>query len=211
MRVMARRRGDRSRSLYREWKVRCAGAIIKVVVIRTFSVPAMTDEKFRALCDEYSDSRLEYTAGGEVIVQPPTDPETSARNAAVTRLLGNWAESAQRGIVTDSSGGFVLPDSARLSPDAAWMSRQRLRRQPTCPEFVIELVSPFDRRKKVHEKMLEWVANGAELAWMIDPTHRSVSIYRPGREVEVRQGIDEIAGEGPVAGFVLDLRKIWDA
>ena len=28
----------------------------------TFSAPSMTDEEFRALCDEYPDFRLEYTA-----------------------------------------------------------------------------------------------------------------------------------------------------
>ena len=85
-----------------------------------------------------------------------------------------------------------------------------MRRKPICPEFVIELLSPSDRGKKVHEKMLEWIANGAELGWMIDPFRKTVSIYRSGHEPEVREGITEIAGEGPVAGFVLDLREIWD-
>ena len=51
--------------------------------------------------------------------------------------------------------------------------------------------------------------NGAELGWVIDPTRKSVSIYRPGREVEVREGILEIEGEGPVEGFILDLREVW--
>ena len=45
---------------------------------------------------------------------------------------------------------------------------------------------------------------------MIDPFRKTVSIYCPGREPEVREGITEIAGEGPVAGFVLDLREIWN-
>ena len=73
----------------------------------------------------------------------------------------------------------------------------------------MELVSPTDRRNKVRAKMLEWIANGAELGWMIDPRDRSVTIYRPDREPEVRTGIAEIAGEGPVAGFVLDLEPVW--
>jgi Uma2 family endonuclease len=103
----------------------------------------------------------------------------------------------------------VPPNRARLSPGAAWISRELLRQRPTCPEFVIELVSPTERPKRVHQKMLEWIANGAQLGWMIDPIQQSVSIYRPGQDVEVRQGISEIEGEGPVAGFVLDLREIW--
>lgn len=60
------------------------------------------------------------------------------------------------------------------------------------------------------EKMEEYVANGAQLGWLIDPETRSVSIYRPGREVETLSNVDSVAGEGPVAGFVLDLAKIWN-
>jgi len=175
----------------------------------TLSAPHLTDEEFQELCDKYSDYRLEYSADGELFIMPPTDPETGARDAAITKRLGIWADAARRGVVTDSSAGFVLPNHARLAPDAAWISRELLRKRPTCPEFVIELLSPTDRRKKVHEKMLEWIANGAELGWMIDPIQQSVAIYRPGRDAEVRVGITGIEGEGPVAGFVLDLREIW--
>jgi Uma2 family endonuclease len=176
----------------------------------TLFAPNLTDDEFQKLCEQYSNYQLEYTAEGEVIIGPPTDPETSARNATLVWLLRTWVNSTKNGIVTDSSGGFVLLDQARFAPDAAWLSRERLHSRPACPEFVVELLSPFDRRKKVHKKMLQWVANGAELAWMIDPEQQAASIYRPGREVEVRKGISEIEGEGPVAGFVLDLREIWN-
>jgi len=36
-----------------------------------------------------------------------------------------------------------------------------------------------------------------------------VGIYRPGREVEVLENANEVEGEGPVAGFVLELEKVW--
>jgi Uma2 family endonuclease len=175
----------------------------------TLFAPELTDEQFREWCERYSDYRLEYTADGELIIMPPTDPETGARNAAITHRLRSWALKAGRGIVTGSDAGFVLPNHARRCPDAAWMSREKLRQRPSCPEFIIELMSPFDRRKVTHQKMLEWIDNGAELAWMIDPAQQSVSIYRPNCEVEVRKEVIEIEGEGPVAGFVLDPREIW--
>ena len=177
----------------------------------TLFAPSLSDAEFQELCDQYSDYRLEYTSEGEITIMPPTDPATGIRNAAITKRLGIWTDTIARGAVTDSSAGFVLPNHARLSPDAAWISRDRLRQKPTCPEFVIELLSPTDRRKKVHEKMLEWISNGAELGWLIDPFQRVVSIYRPGQtEPEVRKGISRIEGEGPVAGFELDLEEIWN-
>jgi Uma2 family endonuclease len=58
--------------------------------------------------------------------------------------------------------------------------------------------------------MREYIVNGAHLGWMIDPETRTVEVYRPDREPESLAGADSIAGEGLVAGFVLDLRNVWD-
>ena len=74
-----------------------------------------------------------------------------------------------------------------------------------CPDFVIQLQSSTDRPRVLRDKMQEWLTNGAQLGWLIDPDQRSVAIYRPDGEVETRTGLDSITGEGPVAGFVLDL------
>ena len=59
-------------------------------------------------------------------------------------------------------------------------------------------------------EMSEWLANGAQLGWLIDPDARTVEIYRPGFEAETRGGASSVAGEGPVAGFVLGLLPVWD-
>lgn len=58
--------------------------------------------------------------------------------------------------------------------------------------------------------MEEWLANGAQLAWLIDADTRTVEIYRPGYQAETRVGVSSVAGEGPVEGFVLDLVPVWD-
>ena len=49
-----------------------------------------------------------------------------------------------------------------------------------------------------------------QLGWMIDPDTKTVEVYRPDREPELLSGLESLAGEGPVDGFVLDLRKVWD-
>lgn len=177
----------------------------------TLSVPNITDAEFQEFCEEYPDYFLEYSAEGELIIMPPTDPETGSANASFTSQLWVWNRSTGRGITTDATAGFILPNGARRSPDAAWISRERFQRgRSMCPEFIIELLSPFDRPKKLHLKMLEWMANGVELGWMINPRTQTVTIYRPGVEPEARSKITEIAGEGPVAGFVLDLASVWN-
>jgi len=84
----------------------------------TITVPGITDEQFQELCEQYDNYRVEYSAEGELLVMPPADPETGMRNTAITAQLWNWARLAARGGAPDSSAGFVLPNGARLSPDA---------------------------------------------------------------------------------------------
>ncbi len=174
----------------------------------TLFVPEISDAKFQEFCEQYADFRVEYSGEGELIIMPPTDRRTSLRNAKIGFQLMGWAISDGRGEVTESSGGFTLPSGARLSPDAAWSSHERFE-LGACPEFVIELLSPSDRPKVTRAKMQEWTQNGAELAWMIDPATRTVTVFRPGQEPESRVDLESIQGEVPVAGFVLDLREIW--
>jgi Uma2 family endonuclease len=133
--------------------------------------------------------------------------------------LRNWARQDKRGVAFDSSTGWLLPTGARRSPDAAWILKQRIkdldptafsRYWPACPNFVVELRSQSDRVRLLREKMGEWLANGAQLGWLVDPEIRTVEIYRPGFEAETRAALASIAGEGPVEGFVLDLGPVWD-
>ena len=185
----------------------------------TLTVGPMSDEAFAQLCAEHPDLNLEMSAEGELIVMPLTFTLTGARNNQISRQLGNWAWQNKRGAAFDSSTGWLLPSGARRSPDAAWIRKERIkdldpsafsRYWPVCPDFVIELCSQSDRLRVLQDKMNEWRANGAQLGWLIDPEIRSIEVYRPGFAPEVHAGNYSIAGEGPVAGFVLELEPVWN-
>lgn len=77
-----------------------------------------------------------------------------------------------------------------------------------CPEFVIELTSPSDKLKDVKAKMDEWIANAAELAWLIEPKERRVTVYRSGRDAEVFDDPTSVQGTGCVAGFELVMERV---
>ena len=179
----------------------------------------MSDDEFAAFCAEHPDLSFEMSAEGEIIVMPPTYSKTGVRNSYINLELGIWARADARGFTCDSSSGFVLPNGARRSPDAAWVLTSRvdaLDRESQekywhlAPDFVIELKSSTDRLKVVRSKMHEWMANGTELGWLIDPYTRSVIIYRADGTEETVESINSLAGESPVAGFVLDLTRVWD-
>jgi Uma2 family endonuclease len=185
----------------------------------TLTIGPMTDDAFAEFCSEHPDLFFEMTAEGELIVMPPNFTLTGIRNGKIYFQLANWAERDGRGVVSGPSGGFVLPSGAKRSPDAAWTSKTRIGQlDPTtlerfwhlCPDFVIELLSHTDRLPVLRAKMREWIDNGAQLAWLIDPDRRAVEIYRPCADAETRPEAQSIEGEGPVAGFTLDLRPVWE-
>jgi Uma2 family endonuclease len=176
------------------------------------------DEAFEEFCRANPDLRIERNAHGEIIVMPPVGGESSHRNATVTGQLGGWAAKDGRGQAFDSSAAFHLPDGSIFSPDASWVPKQALRQLtpkqrkeflPFCPEFVVEVRSPTDRLAECERKMEQWIVNGAHLGWLLDSDARTVYIYRRNRPPQTRRGIAELAGEGPVKGFVLQLVAIW--
>lgn len=181
-------------------------------------LPKMTDEEFFLFCQANRELRIERTAEGEIIMMAPAGGETGGRNANLVTDLNIWARINKQGIVFDSSTGFDLPDGATRSPDAAWVRRERLtqlttdqkrRFLPICPDFIIELRSATDSLHAAQDKMAEWIANGVQLGWLLDPTERSVHVYRPGHPPEKLQNSATISAEPVLPGFVLDLAAIW--
>ena len=178
----------------------------------------MTDDEYFQFCAENPDLRIERSAEGDILIMPPVGGESSFRNSQLAIQLGNWAQKDGRGRAFDSSVEYFLPSGAAYSPDASWVLRSRLDKLSRdekrkflrlCPDFVVELVSPSDRLSKAKSKMREWIENGAQLGWLLDADHRTVYIYRPDRDPEQLVNPERIAGEGPVAGFVLVLASIW--
>jgi Uma2 family endonuclease len=188
------------------------------VIFRLQPVINLTDDQLLELCRLNRELRIERTAQGELLLTPPTGGETSDRNAELTMQLCIWAKRDQTGIAFESSAGFLLPNGAMRSPDAAWVRRVRLtnltreqkqRFLPLCPDFVVELHSPSDRLSILQAKMEEYIQNGAQLGCLIDPMDRRVYIYRPERPVECLEHPITLSGGPILAGFTLDLQDIW--
>ncbi len=80
--------------------------------------------------------------------------------------------------------------------------------QISVPQNVVELRSSSDRIEPLQAKMNEYIDNGVRLCWLIDPQHRRVEIYQPGKTVEVLENPAELFGEEVLPGFVLNLPRI---
>jgi len=178
----------------------------------------MSDEDLIRFCAANDITRVEREVDGEILVMSPAGNRTGRRNAAIISALDTWAQKDGRGYVFDSSTGFTLPDGSLRSPDAAWVEASRWnalsredqnRFSPICPDFLIELRSQSDELSALQAKMMRWIANGARLAWLVDPEREVISVYRPDYKPEIFQQPSLIQGSGVVEGFTLLLERVW--
>ncbi|MEM0981220.1 MAG: Uma2 family endonuclease [Cyanobacteria bacterium P01_H01_bin.58] len=180
-------------------------------------VAQLTEKAFKALCAANPDAKLERAATGELIIMSPTGGETGRRNLNISMQLGLWNQQVGLGVAFDSSTMFQLPNGAFRSPDAAWIELSRWETLtpeeregfcPLCPDFVIELRSPSDSLKTLREKMNEYIDNGTQLGWLIDPKTKQVEIYGPGTSPQILDSPQTVYNDSVLPNFQLKLNTI---
>ena len=189
------------------------------LVLHTRPAIDMSPEQFYEFCLINREWRIERTAEGDLRIMAPAGGGTGSRNAIITSMLTTWALQDGTGVAFDSSTGFTLSNGATRSPDAAWVQRARLavltaeqkeKFLPLCPDFVIELRSPSDDLGSVQEKMQEYLDNGMQLGWLIDPSTRQVYVYHSSAAVDRVDDPSRVLGDPELPGFVLETTRIWE-
>ena len=176
----------------------------------------LSKAEFAALAERDPDLPMEREDNGTVLVMSPVKRGSGKREPKLYGFLFIWYLKMRLGELHGQSSGFDLPNGSTKSPDAAWISEERLQTAPNdeetfvpiVPDFVGEIRSSTDRLKKLQRKMTDtWMANGVRLAWLIDPYAEKVYIYRSGRPVEEITGFDGkmLSGEDVLPGFELPL------
>lgn len=174
------------------------------------------DDALLAFCQSNSGYRIERDADGNIIIMEPDGLPSSPIEMDLGVDVAIWARR-HGGKVLGASGGFRLANTAVRAPDVSWISEQEWQRARGtegfvhgCPEFLIEVRSRNDRLATLRRKMLEWIENGARLAWLVDPKPRRVEVWRPGREPEVHEHPLELSAEPECPGLVVDFRRAWE-
>ena len=187
-------------------------------LVLNFEKVGLTEEQFFQLCSDNRDLRMELTARKELIIMSPTGLKSGWRELVLATRLMTWAERDGTGIAIGPSAAYKLPNGAIRGPDAAWIRRDRLatftdeeleKFGHLCPDFVAEIMSPSDTLAEVQEKMEEYVANGAQLGWLIDPFEARVYVYRPAQAAQCLQNPTMISGDPVLTGFIFNVEEIW--
>ena len=168
-----------------------------------------------ALANEGRGFTLELTAEGELVISPMVNRGGGRAEFRLLTAMGIWEEE-HGGEVYGSNANMRLSDGSRIRPDALWLSPDQVASLPSvaedgpitlCPAFVAEIRSGTDTLPPLQRKMERYMANGAQLGWLIDPYRRRVYVYRPGVEVETLEDPESVSGDPVMAGFVFEVRQ----
>lgn len=126
--------------------------------------------------------RFEREADGSIRVTPATTND-GAKSAEAIFQLATYAKR-YGGKAYDSNTGFAIgPGATVRSPDASWLSPQRIAGLdedrkvgfwPICPDVVIEVCSSSDSFNETVAKTQRYIDRGAVYAVAIDPTTRTI-------------------------------------
>ncbi len=159
------------------------------------------DDAIERLSRSQPEWSFELDSDGSLLVSPAhtaggsRDLEAGFQLAAFAKING--------GKTFGSSTGFRMPDLSVRSPDASWLSMDRMSRLTdedrtkfwcVCPDIVIEILSDSDSWPMLLRKLDMYARNGARFVVGIDPFATRV----------------ETRGEAP-DGLVLDYDAIMDA
>ncbi|MDX2301949.1 MAG: Uma2 family endonuclease [Microscillaceae bacterium] len=187
-------------------------------IVNPQSLGEFSEDLFYEFCINNKELKIERNSRGQLIIMPPTGLDTSFDNLNLGTEVNLWNRKHQLGKVSDSNGGYTLPNGAIYAPDVAWVSNERLANVPeedrkkfahVCPNFVIELMSESDSLKQAKDKMEEWMENGTQLGWLIDPQAQKVYIYRENGERIIQDFSQKLSGEGVLPEFELNLSEIF--
>lgn len=168
--------------------------------------------------DEIGD--FEITARGELKIMPPTGFPGEWFEVELVAGVVMWSHDFG-GRAGGPTARFWLADGSLRGPDAYWFSWERWNALPAeartppfarfTPDFVAEIISPSNRAPELSDKIRRYLEGGARLIWVIHPTNRTVTIYRPGAEPEILQDPETLDGDDVLPGFVFDVReRIFD-
>lgn len=178
----------------------------------------LSNEAFEELCFSNKELTVERGANGKIIVMSPVSGRSGRSELKFNGALYNYVME-YGGESFSSSTGFVLPDGAMKSPDACFVSQEKIdtlsdedfdHLLPIVPDFVVEVVSPTDQLKIDQAKMdLVWIGNGVKLGWLVDVKAEKLWIYRQNGSVDLIEDFDRtIDGEEVLPGFEFDLRNL---
>lgn len=153
---------------------------------------------------------------GELLTMSPSGYEHGRVAGNLTVLLGQYVRAKGIGDICAAETGFKLesnPDTVR-APDIAFVPHEQVGIRSVgfgsgAPHLAVEVLSPDDRKTKVEQKTLQWLASGAQSVWLVNPKKRTVEVIHADGQRKLFHESDELVDD-TVPGFRVTVSKIFE-
>jgi len=181
-------------------------------------VGLLTADEFYEWCNkpENTERRFELVRG-KVIEVPAPNKTHGVVCTNIIFALGLYIRQRFEGYITSNDSGTLLerdPDTVR-GPDVAYFNdadsfaelHPKYGENP--PILAVEVLSPSDRANRVLSKVEDYVNNGVQMVWLVDPDERTVRVFRPGLPSVTLSESQEIVGGDVLPGFSCKLSEFF--
>ena len=107
------------------------------------------------------------------------------------------------------------PDTVR-EPDIAFCSAERMPLSARITgyaevalDLAVEVASPSDGRREVHDKAHMWLNLGTRLVGVVQPETRTVDVYRPDEPIATLGDQESLNGLDVLPGFTCDVGAVF--
>ena len=134
--------------------------------------------------------------------------------AVLIRLLGNFVERHDLGIVLAPDGTLRLTPGLVRIPDVSFISwdhfpNRRLPSEPIpdlAPDLAVDILSSSNTEQEMRRKLREYFAAAVILVWYADPRTRTVRCYTSPEDVTTLTESDTLDAAPVLPGFMLPVR-----
>ncbi|MEM7809314.1 MAG: Uma2 family endonuclease [Planctomycetota bacterium] len=125
------------------------------------------------------------------------------------------ADDHDLGLVNGPAAFMFTEDGDLRAPDVTFTSKARVpkTREPRpqlSPDLIVEVLSPSNTQREIERKLRDFFAGGTRLAWVVDPSTRTVAIHRggvgPAVKIDTSGTLD---GEDVLPGFSMPISKLF--
>jgi Uma2 family endonuclease len=147
---------------------------------------------------------------GELTPVNPVSLRSTVIAHRVGRIVGNYVDEHDLGLVTGADGGYVLfPNRETLrAPDVGFIRKDRIPPEEEhshfprlAPDLAVEVLSPSDRLADALSKISMYLEAGVRAIWLIDPIARTVTVFAPTDRMTILSDDDELDGGDVLPGF----------
>jgi Uma2 family endonuclease len=152
-----------------------------------------------------------------VLVEKAMSTKESLFAGFIVRVLGNFVDEDDLGIVLGADGMLRLGPGLVRIPDASFIPWERVPGEEVSdepiaayvPDLAVEVLSASNTRAEIDRKLREYFFAGTRLAWVIQPKTQTAQVYTSPTDFRRIPKTGSLHGEPVLPGFVLSLPDLF--